>query len=142
MQQSLNLIDGKERSCNVIIAGVPEDDITVPQTNSATTNDNITLSNDTEKIRHLVSLLKSTYFTEEEINNFHLVRIGKTRAGVNRAIKLTLESSSDRMLFLKNTANLKDANEPWKKVFIKKDLHPVYVKENNRVCVETRPCKR
>ena len=37
------------------------------------------------------------------------------------------------MLFLKNTANLKDANEPWKRVFIKKDLHPVYVKENNRI---------
>ena len=35
--------------------------------------------------------------------------------------------------FVKNSKKLKEAPEVWKKVYIKKDQHPVYAAENNRL---------
>ena len=55
------------------------------------------------------------------------------RSQVTKVIKIVLPSVNERDEFLKNTVKLKDAPEPWNKVFIKKDQHPVYVAENNRL---------
>ena len=63
-----------------------------------------------------------------------MFHIGKVREGVNRVIKLTLECSDDRSEFSKNSANLKNAVDPWNKVYMKTDLHLVYVSEKNLIC--------
>ena len=34
---------------------------------------------------------------------------------------------------MKNSKNLKEADETWKKVYIKKDEHPVYLSEKKRL---------
>ena len=35
--------------------------------------------------------------------------------------------------FLKNSDKLKNTNEPWSNRYLKKDQHPVYLAENNRL---------
>ena len=44
-----------------------------------------------------------------------------------------MQSIQARDELLKNSNKLKNATEIWKKVYIKKDRHPVYVAENNRL---------
>ena len=39
----------------------------------------------------------------------------------------------ERDTVLKLAPKLKSLNEPWKRIYVKKDLHPVYVKENQRI---------
>ena len=36
-------------------------------------------------------------------------------------------------MFLEDTVKMKQAPAPWNKVFVKKDQHPVYLNENNRL---------
>ena len=46
---------------------------------------------------------------------------------------MILQNSGERDEFIKNTIKLKDAPEPWNKIYVKKDQHPVYLHENNRL---------
>ena len=72
-------------------------------------------------------------FTVERIMEFEIKRLGKPREGYNRALKVILPATEYRVEFLKNSKMLKDASDIWKKVYVKKDLHPVYVAENTRL---------
>ena len=55
------------------------------------------------------------------------------RPNFNRTIKVTLQSPDDRNELLKNTKKLKNAPPNMKKVYIKKDEHPVFYAENQRL---------
>ena len=48
-------------------------------------------------------------------------------------IKITLPSTEDRNALLEEVKTLKNAPEPWSKVYVKKDQHPTYIAENNRL---------
>ena len=125
IQKSLNKIDSDVRNKNVIITGLPEEEVQEPDAGAM-------LKTDKEKVRWLLQKMENETFNDR-IENMDISRIGTERAGYNRVVKITLPSMDDRNEFLKNTSKMKDAPEPWKKVYIKKDQHPVYIAENNRL---------
>ena len=103
---------------------------------SPATNDNTEttpLTTDYDKVKEILKLTENSYFTADGTNNLEISRLGKTRQGSNRAIKIKLPSMKERDEFLKGGNKLKTLSEPWKKIYIKKYLHPVYIQENTRM---------
>ena len=125
IQKSLNKIDSEVRNKNVIITGLPEEEIQEPDRNAV-------LKSDKEKIQWLLKKMENESFNDR-MENMEVSRMGTARAGYNRVVKIVLPSMEDRNEFLKNTVKMKDTPEPWKKVYIKKDQHPVYIAETNRL---------
>ena len=124
MQRSLNKIDSDIRNKNIIITSLPEGNI---ETN------NQRMTNDHEKVRWILDCTKNEHFSEEAIGNFQIERLGEAKIGYNRVTKITLPSVEDRDKFLEEVKAMKNAPEPWSKVYIKKDQHPTYIAENNRL---------
>ena len=124
MQKSLNRIDSDTRNKNVIITGLPEDEIPV--------GENQVIRNDEEKIGWILRLTENDHFNNK-VEPFNATRLGEPKPGYNRVLKIILQNGEERNEFLKNSIKMKDAPEPWKKVYIKKDQHPVYLAENNRL---------
>ena len=48
-------------------------------------------------------------------------------------MKVVTTSADERDKVLPLSSKLKSLPEPWSKVYVKKDLHPVYSKENQRI---------
>ena len=123
MQSSLNKIDGDGRANNLIISKIPEGKMTV--------HNEIDSEDDKVKINHLLSKLELE--DESIIENIEINRLGQPKPGVSRLIKVKLQSSADRNKILENTKILKNLQEPWSNIYINKDLHPVYSKQNKRL---------
>ena len=143
-------MDGEKRSCNVIITGLSEADIKISETSRE-----VDLTTDYEKVIEILRIMECYRFTVERIMEcyrftverimecyrftvgrimeFEIKRLGKPREGYNRALRVILPATEYRVEFLKNSKMLKDASDIWKKVYVKKDLHPVYVAENTRL---------
>ena len=127
MQKSLNHLDNEERSRNLIINGLPEADIYLDD------DPEDSLTNDEIKICHILDVMECKYFNQDMIKSLEIKRLGKQREGYNRTIKITCATKADRDEFVKNSKKLKEATDVFKKVYIKKDEHPVYVAENTRL---------
>ena len=125
MQKAFNSIDQAERSTKAIIQHLPEKDMEGNEPDKK-------LKSDVEKI-HQICKLMDYDLDIESIRNLEISRIGKEREGVSRMIKLVFANVKDRDAFVKNSSKLKGAPEIWSKIYIKKDQHPVYVAENNRL---------
>ena len=125
MQKSLNKIDSDVRMKNVIITGLPEGEMHSEDGSES-------FRSDQEKIKWLLARMENSAF-DGEIDDLHVSRIGDAKTGYNRVLKITLPSVERRDEFLKNTSKMKEAPSPWNKVYIKKDQHPVYIAENNRL---------
>ena len=67
------------------------------------------------------------------LENFTVQRLGKVTPNYSRMVKLNVGNKTIRDNILKKSNLLKDFNEPWSKVYLKKDLHPVIVQENRRL---------
>ena len=134
MQKSLNRIDSGVRMKNVIITGLPEGEIQSDDGNN-------TYSTDKQKIKCLLARMDNHAF-DDQIEELDISRIGVEKAGYNRVIKIILPTVEKRDEFLKNTSKMKDAPSPWNKVFIKKDQHPVYIAENNRLRTKANELKK
>jgi hypothetical protein len=67
------------------------------------------------------------------LGNIQVSRIGQVKAGIPRMIKVVLPSVDKRNMVLDKTKILKELPEPWCKIYINKDLHPVYSKQNKRL---------
>ena len=124
MQRSINKIDSGVRDKNIIITSLPEGNVTIQ---------NQAINSDIDKVQWLLKYMKNTKFPDEKIKNFKISRIGDPKEGYNRVMKIVLQSIDDRNNFLENTKTLKDAPDPFSKVYIKKDQHHTYVAENNRI---------
>ena len=133
-KKSINLIDWRTRSNNIIITGLAEGHINY----EGNDGNNIVLQNDREKVEKILALIQCNSFTANGLERFQIERIGKRRDAHNRVVKIKLASSQERNDFMKNAKILKTLNEPWKLIYIKKDLHPVYVSENNRIRKEKK----
>lgn len=120
MQRSLNMIDSDGRDKNAVIYGVPENEIN-------------NLVNDEEKIKHILGLINCPIFDGDAFNQLTIERIGKPRENYNRVIKIKCGSKENRNELTKNSNKLKEADETWKRVYIRKDEHPVYLAEKNRL---------
>ena len=123
MQQAINSIDSKERSRNIIISGLSEEDIQSSST---------PLHNDVSKVN---SLFRNIGINDIIINSpSQLQRIGKDPNNEKkRFLKITLADYKTRERIIENARKLKDLPEPWNKIFINRDYHPVYQKEHNRL---------
>ena len=128
VQKALNSIDHIHRSTNAIISGLSEDDIEVEDEEGIL----MKLAGDTAKIKYLSKLMEEE-LNDENLENITISRIGKERTGMNRLIKVTFRNNNDRDSFVKNSNKLKAAPVVMKSVYVKKDQHPVYVAENNRL---------
>ena len=125
MQKAFNSMDQGERSTKAIIQHLPETDIEGPV-------EGMTLTNDIDKIHQICQFMEHN-ISKEMINNLDISRIGKPREGIPRMVKIVFANMADRDAFTKNSSKMKGAPEIWKKVYIKKDQHPVYIAENNRL---------
>ena len=126
MQKSLNYLDSAERNLNIIISGLSEGNITTD------TDDDI-LENDFDKMCYILDIMECKHFSADMLSNLKLTRIGKSREGYPRILKISFTSKIDRDEFVKDSKKLKNANGVWKKVFVKKDEHYVYREENIRM---------
>ena len=108
----------------MIISGLPEDSIIDPDNGE-------TLNDDKDKITYLLGELALTDSTF--IQNITVNRIGVEKPGANRLVKLILPSSVIRNNILSKAPKIKNLNPSWSKVYIKKDLHIVYSRENARI---------
>lgn len=125
MQKSINMIDFEERSTNVMISGLSETNITY-QSDPETT---VILKDDNDKVKHILNVL------DTDVNAAHIRecnRIGQKKEGYTRLVKIKVTNKDQRKLILDNSAKLKQQAH-LKKVYIKKDTHPVYVQETNRL---------
>ena len=130
MQKSINMIDHDKRKTNIIVTGLPETAVTIPS--SIVGCDPIPIENDNDKVKAMLSVITQD---EEPLNvdDWNVSRLGKPRQGGTRALKIVTNSTEERDKILAVASKLKTAADTWKKVYIKKDLHPVYIKENNRI---------
>ena len=71
--------------------------------------------------------------SENSLGNIEISRIGRPREGMDRMIKVSFPNTEARNDFVKNSSKLKAASDLWKKVYVRKDQHPVYANENNRL---------
>ena len=133
IQKALNTCDQGERSTKAIIQHLPENDMDGENGDK--------LRNDEEKIIQLCKLMEC----EQDFRNLQglrIDRIGREREGVPRMIKIQFPNVAARDGFVKNAKKLKEAPEIWSKVYVKKDQHPVYVGENNRLRTKMKKIKQ
>ena len=69
-------------------------------------------------------------FSEEEVE---ISRIGVPKGNANRLIKVNMGSKLKRDGILEKSSTLKQKATPWNKIYVKKDVHPVYTRENQRL---------
>ena len=100
MQKSLNKIDSNDREKNLMISGLPEDEIQI---------DDVTLSNDNEKVIKMFNLI------DIEGGPWNVERIGKQPTnGKTRIAKVMFPDKESRDKAAEQSMKLKDLGEPWK----------------------------
>ena len=124
MQHALNSIDSKKRSKNIIIAGLPEDDITT---------NHVLYSGDDNKIAFLLEKMGlDTRLVDDDATKIE--RLGNDTSGFKRRFtKIEFTDKTTRENVMKEAPKLKDLPEPWNKVYFNRDTHPVYQKEHKRL---------
>ena len=127
MQKFINKIDQEDRKANIIVTGLSEEPIDL-QPDSG--NDVNCITTDTDKISALITSI--THDEQFDVGAWTISRIGRAREGSNRAVKITTSSMDERDKVLSMAPRLK-SQPTWTKVYVKKDLHPVYAKENQRI---------
>ena len=119
MQKSLNKIDNNSRMKNLIISGLPEGEIAVG---------GASLKEDKEKVEKMFNLI------EVEEGPWVVERLGKpTTNGKTRMTKVIFQDKETRDKAAEKSTKLKELGEPWNKVYLNHDKHPVYRYENNRI---------
>ena len=120
-QQTLSRLDMDERNSSVIVSGLSENDIV---------HGEHTYKSDFEKISALLGEIGLSLPVGVEIQ-----RLGKPSSNPNhsRVIKLKMSNKRERDEILKEKKKLRAAEEPWSRVYLNYDQHPVVVQENNRL---------
>ena len=127
MQKFINKLDHDDRKTNIIVTGLSEESINAPAGNEDVVD---ALNNDTDKIRVLIDSIDND--ENFDISTWDISRIGRVREGYTRAVKIVTTSTEERDKVLSLAPRLK-SQPAWSKVYVKKDLHPVYAKENQRI---------
>ena len=114
-QHFLERIDSREREMNIIITGVPEQ------------NDLDGAATDQEKCDRIMDIMGVTDVQLE------ITRIGKAETDKIRPMLAKAPSKAGRDKVLDNTKALKSAGEAFRRVYVKKDLHPAVRREWKRL---------
>ena len=134
MQKALNRIDSVERADKLMVFGLSEEKIT--------TDDGV-LDSDEKKVQYILSKIGVTDATPEIVGAFEYQRIGKiNNKGRPRVLKVDVVDKNLREAIIKQAPKLKQCGEIWKKVFLNRDTHPVYAKENQRLRKKMNELKR
>ena len=118
-QRFLEGVDARERQCNAVVLGLKEDD---------------SILGDTDEER-LNTVLETIGPLENLDSRIAMKRLGE---GNRRPLLVTFKSKSDRDVVITNAKKLKDIKEgdnaaALKKVYIKRDQHPTWRKEYDRL---------
>ena len=133
MQSSLNHLDADKRSTNIIVAGMLEGEIN--------NNEDGEIKEDELKIERLLHVMKAEPDIIAAAGTFDCCRIGQARDNSIRLVKVDVKSKAIRDRILEKAPQLKHSREPWKKVYVKKDVHPVYSKETSRIYKKMKELK-
>ena len=110
-QRFLEMLDRKDRECNVVILGVPDEHESLEKA----TSDDAKLS----KIWDALALPK-------EVTSFRRLGNGNTSRGHDRKrpILVTLPTRNGRDTLLEKAKMLKTSGQHYSHIYIKKDIHP------------------
>ena len=133
MQRSLNMIDSDKRVTNLVINGLPEDEMQ--------NDDDIDLADDKDKFKCLMHKIGINDI-DEQIDEFEFARIGAPADGKKRVLKINVGTKDSRDKICKESKKVKLLPAPWKYVYINKDVHPVYMKENQRIRKKMQELKK
>ena len=125
MQSSLNRIDSSTRNTNIIVSGLQEQDIVNDQDGE--------LTEEKEKIKRLLEVMEVEADVLANVDAFECSRIGQIKENATRLVKVNVGSKVTRDLILQKAPSLKNKNELWGRIYVKKDVHPVYSKETSRI---------
>jgi hypothetical protein len=123
-QRYLEALEAEKRAANLIFLGVPENKMEIRSEAGGVTE----IIDDGVKV---TTTLRKIGIHDREISNVE--RIGAARNGKTRPIKVTLARAHERADILKKAAELKTAGEPFMKIYIKKDIHPLVRREFTRL---------
>ena len=132
MQRSLNSIDSEKRSRNLIISGLTEGQLTA---------ENVTVESDLDKVNLILSAVG---LPQKQLDcDEGLSRIGKANDnGRPRLLQVVCGSNEIREDVMKASPKLKEKGDVLSKIFINRDAHPVYQKENGRLRKRLSDIKR
>ena len=133
MQKALNRVDSDSRVNNVMVFGLQEGNLTT---------DVGVLDSDEKKFQYILSKIETTDASPDLVKNFEFQRLGKYTDGRQRVLKVNVLNKSRREAIVKQAQKLKQCGELWKKVFLNRDSHPVYAKENQRLRKKMNEMKR
>ena len=132
MQKELNSIDYDKRSKNLIIAGLSEETLTV---------ENTAVDTDIDKVNLVLSTIGLV--DVQLVDDSCLSRIGKpTNNGRPRMLQVVCENNEVRERIVKSAPKLKEKGDLLSKIYINRDTHPVYQKENARLRKRLSEIKR
>ena len=106
-QLFLEQIDRKERECNLVLLGVPDD---AEALEGVTTDD--------EKVQKIWDAAGITCSIKSSR------RLGKTVGPRKRPLLVVVESKAVRDEVLEKAKNLRGSSDTFKKIYVKKDVHP------------------
>ena len=115
-QQFLEQQDRKQRECNLVILGVPEDNEALE---GATTDEE-----KVKKVWEKAGINCNIKSTE---------RLGKVGGPRRRPVLAIVESRADRDTALEKAKTLKSSNDTYSRIYIKKDVHPSVREEWKRL---------
>ena len=116
-QNFLEGIDARERQRNAVVLGLPEDADDVG-------------ANDQDKLKAVLDAIECS----TSITDVNCKRLGQANSNKKRPLLITFSSKVSRDEVLQKAKHLKSQHsETLKKVFIKKDVHPMWRKEYERL---------
>ena len=107
MQRALNNIDSEERSKNIIVSGISEKHITIP-------NEPV-LKTDQEKMNYVFEKIN---INNIDVNDLRFERIGKEVDDRARMLKISFNDKAERETVVTKAPELRNLDEPLKRVFI------------------------
>lgn len=120
-QKALAYTDSAERGKNIIISGIPEAELESGSNK---------YENDVDKIK---AVFETIEIADSDTYKFSYKRLGEAKPNYNRVLKVTFDSKKIRDAVILKSKDLKDKGIPWKSIYVKKDVHIVQQKENERM---------
>ena len=114
-QRFMEQLDSRDRECNLIITGVPEEEAFDGAVN------------DIGKCRKILEVIGDTSVPLDT------TRLGKAETGRSRPILAKVPSRAARDKILENTKELRAVGPAYRRIYVKKDLHPTIRKEWKRL---------
>ena len=117
-----------------MVSGLSETDIVIEGTAG---RDDITLSTDEDKVKHILDAIDVDipYGDIQECT-----RIGKPKQDFPRMLKVKVRTKDQRKIITEKASTLK-TKPHLKKIYLKKDTHPVYVQETGRLRAKLKKLK-